>query len=107
MDCVSNACDEEAIEFFAKNGNNAVIVTSEEERSEALTYGATPYFMNNRMAEMIRSSSVYTARIAEEHHAPMPLSEQLKAWFSDAREHLPVDLEEQGEKLLEEVYNAL
>ena len=56
---------------------------------------------------MIRSSSVYTARIAEEHHAPMPLSEKLKAWFSDAREHLPVDLEEQGEELLEEVYNAL
>ena len=107
LDCVSKACDEEASDFFAKNGNNAVIVTSEEERSEALTYGATPYFMNNRMAEMIRSSTVYTARIAEEHHAPMPLSEKLKAWFSDAREHLPVDLEEQGEELLEEVYNAL
>ena len=107
LDCVSKACDEEAIGFFAKNGNNAVIVTSEEERSEALTYGATPYFMNNRMAEMIRSSTVYTARIAEENHAPMPLSEKLKTWFSDAREHLPVDLEEQGEELLEEVYNAL
>lgn len=106
-DCVSKVRNEMATEFFEKYGKDAVVVTSEEERSEAVSYGASPRFMDPTMAEMIRGSDVYIERIIAENHVQMLLSEKLKAWFLDAKEYLPEDLAERGESLLQAVYDAL
>lgn len=104
---VQKAFDEMAEEFFESNGDNAVVVTNEEERKEAIAYGATPCIVSYEMAECIKKSVIYQKKTEECGTKPKSLSEILEDWFERTRQYLPQDLEEEGIDLIEKVANQL
>ena len=104
---VQKAFDEMAEEFFKSNGDDAVVVTNDEERKEAIAYGATPCIVSHNMAECIKKSAIYQEKTEECGTKQKSLSEKLDDWFERTRQYLPQDLEEEGIDLIEKVANQL
>lgn len=105
--CVTTAANEMAEEFFEKYGSNAVAVTNEDEKHEALSMGAIPCIVSQSMAEFIRNSSLYNDNIEANGNVSMSLSDKLEDWFERIKEHLPNDLLEEGEVLIEKITDEL
>ena len=59
------------------------------------------------MAEFIKNSSLYNKTIEESENLPMSLSDKLEDWFERIKEHLPNDLLEEGEVLIEKITDEL
>ncbi len=104
---VKIASNEMAEEFFKKYGSNAVAVTSEDEKNEALSMGAIPCIVSQSIAEFIKNSSLYNKTIEESENLPMSLSDKLEDWFGRIKEFLPKNLLEEGEVLVEKITDEL
>lgn len=72
-----------------------------------MTVPKIPCIVSQSMAEFIRNSALYSNNIEANGNASMSLSDKLKDWFERIKEHLPKDLLEEGEVLIDKITDEL